>query len=248
MQRVVAVIQARMTSTRLPGKVLVDIGGSPALEHMLARVRKATSIDHVVVATTANATDDPVVALCERLGVETFRGDEHDVLGRFVGVVDRTGARVVVRLTADCPMIDPALIDQTFALFDTDSYDYTSNANVRSFPDGLDCEVFSADALRRADEEARHPFLREHVTPFIRGSHPQYGAGGFRVGNLLAPADFGFVRWTLDTPADLARIRELIALLPAGYTWMQALSAAMRAPHLLGITQPAPSSAIQARP
>lgn len=232
---VVAIIQARMTSKRLPGKVLMDIRGEPALAHMIDRVRMAKRVQRLLVATTTNATDDAVVELCARLGVEMFRGDETDVLGRYLGAAEKARAPAIMRLTADCPMIDPDVLDQAVDTFASGAFDYVSNCNVRTFPDGLDVEVFTIDALREANTKAEHPFLREHVTPYIRGIRPQFGAGAFRIGHILAPADFSHVRWTLDTPTDLAVIRELIALLPHGYRWMAALAAATRQPHLLGV-------------
>ena len=231
----VAIIQARMTSTRLPGKVLMEVGGKPALAFMIERVREARRIARIVVATTRNATDDPVAALCGTLGVDVFRGEEQDVLGRYVAAAQSVGATVLMRLTADCPLIDPDVLDDAVAHFAGGEYDYVSNANIRTFPDGLDVEVFTMAALLEAHERARHPFLREHVTPYIRGIRPEFGAGSFRIGHLLAPANFGHVRWTLDTPADLARIRELVAALPASFRWMAALAEATRRPHLLGV-------------
>lgn len=231
----VAIIQARMTSTRLPGKVLMDIGGAPALAYMVARVRRARRVPRIVVATTTNTSDDPVVALCQALGIETYRGDERDVLARYVGAAEGADAAVIMRLTADCPMIDPEVLDDAVAMFASGKFDYVSNCNQRTFPDGLDVEVFSLAALRDAHVNAKHPFLREHVTPYLRGSRPELGAGAFRVGQLLAPADFSHVRWTLDTPADLDRIRDLVGALPPDYDWMAALALATRRPQLLGV-------------
>lgn len=228
-----AIIQARMTSTRLPGKVLADIGGRPLLQRMLDRVRRSARIEKLVVATTTNATDDPVEHLCDSLNVGIFRGSEHDVLARFHGAAEAAGASTVVRLTADCPMNDPMIIDQVIARYLRGDCDYASNAVARTYPDGLDVEVFSRAALDEAHRQAKHPYMREHVTPYIYGC--QYGGGNFRLAAVCFDADLAHLRWTVDTPADLARVRELFRALPENFTWLEALSLATRRPELLGV-------------
>ena len=231
---IVAIILTRMTSTRFPGKALVEICGQPNLLRMIRRVKASKKISKICVATTVNATDDPIIFACDKENITTFRGDEEDVLSRVYYAAKEMRAEIVVRLTADCPMIDPALIDDVISMYLEGDWDYVANGNIRSYPDGLDVEVFSMSALQRAHREARHPFLREHVTPYIRGSHPLYGSGEFRVGNKVSPWDFGHIRWTLDTKEDLAVIQALVARLPDGYGWMDALSVATRYPALLG--------------
>ena len=233
--RVVAIVQARMTSTRLPGKVLADLCGRPALAALIARTRQSRLLDAIVVATTVNATDDPLAGLCAELGVPVYRGDEADVLGRYREAAAFAEADTVVRITGDCPMIDPGVIDQAIAMYAHGDWDYVSNCNIRTYPDGLDVEVFSRAALEEADREANHAFLREHVTPYIRGTRPEYGSGAFKVGQLVFDADFGHIRWTLDTADDLQRIRRLVSALGENYTWLQALSVATREPDLLGL-------------
>ena len=234
MPNTTAIIQARMTSTRLPGKVMADICGQPSLSLMLSRVRRANRLDKIVVATTDNETDDPVAELCRELGVAVFRGDEADVLGRYVQAAEEHNADPVVRLTADCPMIEPAVIDLAIEEFANRGCDYISNGLVRSYPDGLDVEVFSMEALRRAEREAEHPFSREHVTPYIKSQGPEFPSVPFSLANLEYEADFSHVRWTLDTPEDLELLRELVAKLPENFTWLEALAAATKSPKLLG--------------
>ena len=230
----VAIIQARMTSTRLPGKVLADVAGRPLLAFMLARVRCARRLDAIWVATTTNAADDPVVALCESLAVPAFRGDEHDVLGRYTGAARAAGADTVVRLTADCPMIDPALIDQAIEMFADGGYDYLSNAIHLTYPDGLDVEVFTAEALAAADREAADPYHREHVTLYFRtGIYHDLAVGDYRVGHMTAPSDFSHLRWTVDTQEDLDQVRELIADLPEDFAWHDVLALLTREPERL---------------
>jgi spore coat polysaccharide biosynthesis protein SpsF len=230
----VAIIQARMTSTRLPGKVLMDICGKSSLQRMLERVRNAKQLDQVVVATTINASDDPIVELCDKLGCKVFRGDEFDVLGRVLRAAEVENSKVVVRLTADCPMIDPNVIDEIVSAFSIKKYDYLSNTIERTYPDGLDVEVMSINTLREAHRKAVVPFLREHVTPYISGKRPDLGAGDFRIDQIRFSADFSHIRWTLDTKEDLQRIRSLVSKLPENYRWLQALSIATREPDLLG--------------
>ena len=223
-----------MTSTRLPGKVMADLGGQPLLGHMLARVRRAKTLDATWVATTANASDDPVAAFCAEHGVPVFRGDEADVLGRFAGAAAAARADVIVRLTADCPMMDPALIDEAVERRAAGGFDYLSNAGERTYPDGLDIEVFTRAALDEAAAKAHLPFQREHVTPYLRTDmYADVPTGEFRVGGFAAPADFSHLRWTVDTPADLARVRAIVGGLPGNYGWMDALALVTRRPELL---------------
>ena len=232
---VLAIILTRMTSSRLPGKALIDICGQPNLKRILDRVKRARKLNGICVATTINREDDPIAALAVQESVSLFRGDEHDVLGRVYQAAVQNNATVIVRLTADCPMIDPDVIDRVVELYQTGDYDYVANRHIPTWPDGLDVEVFSFTALEKAHEKAGHKFLREHVTPYIRGSHPQYGHGDFRIGNLICEANFGHIRWTLDTKHDLEILRALIGELPDGYSWMDALALATRYPALLGI-------------
>lgn len=209
---VAAVIQARMTSTRLPGKVLLRAAGREMLAHQIDRVRRARSVESICVATTSNAEDDPVAALAEREGVAVFRGSEHDVLDRFVKAAGHVGADVAVRLTGDCPLTDPALIDAVVDAFRSADppVDYASNSFPRTWPIGLDVEVASMQALRAAAAEADDPYDREHVMPFLYRQPER-----FRTAACRAPEDLSGHRWTLDEPSDHALIRRILeALLP----------------------------------
>jgi spore coat polysaccharide biosynthesis protein SpsF (cytidylyltransferase family) len=233
----VAIIQARMTSSRLPGKVLMDMAGQPSLTRMLDRVRRSGSIQDIVVATTVNATDDPVAALAASRGVRVSRGSEQNVLERFTAAAREAGATTAVRLTADCPMIDPGVIDACVALFERSGVDYASNVNRRTYPDGLDVEVFSMDALAKTNREVgNHARLREHVTIYMRGKFPDLPQGEFTRADLVFDADFGHVRWTVDYPEDLERLRVFFTELSEPFTWLDALALATRKPWLLGIT------------
>ena len=232
MKPVVAIIQARMTSTRLPGKVLADVGGKPMLARVLERVRAAKSLDATVVATTTNAADDPVAALAESLGVTSYRGDEMDVLGRYVGAAHAADAGTVIRLTADCPMIDPGVIDQAVAMFAQGHWQYVSNCMKRTYPDGLDTEVFSRALLEQVDASVSDAFLREHVTTYIRRV-PGHPAGDFKTGDLVFEADFSHLHWTVDLPKDLALVRQYFARLPEDFHWLEAVALATREPAVL---------------
>ena len=203
---VVAIVQARMGSTRLPGKSLAEICGRPMLWHVVARARRSRLVSKVVVATTDQPADDPIALMCRDEEIPCFRGSEDDVLDRFYRAAQAHSADVVVRITADCPLIDPAVIDEIVSRFKRSDCDYVSNTFRYTFPDGLDTEVFSFEALERAWREARKPSEREHVTPYLR-------TGRFRTANVEsdAPVSGGRQRWTVDHPLDLEFVRGIYA-------------------------------------
>lgn len=215
MSRVVAVIQARCGSERLPGKVLLPLGGRPVVEHVLRSAQATESIDEVVLATTTGAADDELAALGEALGVRTTRGSEDDVLGRFVAALEHGPADVVVRLTADNPLLDPGVTDAVIDRFAQGDCDYASNNGERSWPRGLDCEVLSRSALERADRDGHRPEDREHVTFHVR-THPQ----DFRLVNVRAPheQEWPELRLSLDTAEDLALLQRIFDALYDGET------------------------------
>lgn len=198
------IVQARMTSTRLPGKVLLPLAGEPMLTRLIERLRRVRRADGIVVATTTNTSDDPIAMLCEQLGVPCHRGSEHDVLSRYADAARLHGADVVVRITSDCPLIDPALIDQTIAAYDEGGSDYVSNMLPPTWPYGMAVEVFSAAALAQAHAEATQAAEREHVTPFLYW-HPER----YRLRNVASPVDLSQHRWTVDTPEDYALVGRL---------------------------------------
>jgi len=209
--RVGVITQARTTSTRLPNKILLEAGGRTLLDHHLDRL-VAAGLD-VYVATTVNATDDPVVALAEGRGLPVHRGSEDDVLSRFAGCITAYQLDTVVRVTSDCPLIDGGLVrDAVSAYADGDDpWLYLSNALERTYPRGFDLEVFSAEALLDADEHADETPQREHVTPYLYANT----SGRMTLRNLARPADgverdASAYRVTLDTPDDLALIRALV--------------------------------------
>jgi spore coat polysaccharide biosynthesis protein SpsF len=200
------VTQARTSSSRLPGKVLEPVGGRPLLQHHLDRLSAAGL--RVVVATTVNAGDDPVVGIAERAGAAVFRGSEHDVLSRYVGAAEQEGLDVVVRVTSDCPLIDGGVVaagvEEYLGLADPDAY--VTNTQPRTFPRGFDFEVFSRAALEEAHERADRPGHREHVTPYLA----QNVSGRVRIRNLTWEPDRAGYRVTVDTAADLELVRRLV--------------------------------------
>lgn len=198
----VAIIQARMGSTRLPGKVLARIEGKTMLERVVERARRASRIACVVVATSEASSDDRIEALCNERSIPVFRGSEQDVLDRYVQAAGKFDADPIVRLTADCPLLEPAVIDMVIARFGAGDVDYAANINPPSFPHGLDAEVFSRDALVRTDHDARLRSEREHVTLHIR-NHPEV----FRIANVSNEPNLSAMRWTVDHPEDLAFVR-----------------------------------------
>lgn len=203
-RKTVAIIQARMASTRLPNKVLADLGGKPMLAQVVARVRRAATIDEVVVATSVGPQDDAVEGFCRREGIGCFRGSEDDVLDRYYQAAHAFDAAVVVRITADCPLHDPRVIDSVVSAFVPGETDYVSNSIERTFPDGLDTEVFSVAALERAWREATWSSEREHVTSYI-WKHPDL----FRIRQVTQSVDRSSMRWTVDEPRDLELVREV---------------------------------------
>jgi len=206
----IAVIQARTGSTRFPNKVLADLNGRPMLAHVVERVRRCRSLDRVVVATSTSPSDDTVVELAERWGASVTRGPLDDVLRRFVMAAREFSASAVVRITADCPLVDPVLVDTLVAMRSREEADYASNIDPRTYPDGYDVEVMSRECLERLDREVTLADEREHVTLHVR-EHP----ADYRRASLRLPRDLSEMRLTVDYPDDLAKIGKLLrSLLP----------------------------------
>ena len=214
--RVLAVVQARMSSRRLPGKVLKPILGRPMLLHQLDRARRASAFDRLVVATSIDNSDDDVVRLCRESGYECERGSLHDVLDRFWQVASRDGAEHIVRLTGDCPLTDPAVIDLVVDAHLKTGADYTSNSRPRpTWPDGLDVEVVRAGVLERAWREAATRSDREHVMPFV-WNRPER----FRLNTVSSEMNLGHWRWSVDEPADFEFVEAIFtALYPRNPTF-----------------------------
>jgi spore coat polysaccharide biosynthesis protein SpsF len=230
--KTVAIIQARMGSSRLPGKVLRDLVGETVLGRVIYRLRRSRKVSEIVVATTSEVGDQAIVEECARLQVGCFQGSEQDVLDRYYHAARAHGAEVIVRITSDCPVIDPGLVDETIAVFEAAQADYASNISSRSYPRGLDTEVFTVAALDRAWNEAREPHQREHVTPYFYG-HPER----FKLASLNNPVDYSRYRWTLDTAEDMELLREIYSRFEGmdHFSWLDVLQLMERKPELAEI-------------
>lgn len=233
--RVVAIVQARMGSTRLPGKALREIGGETMLAQVARRALRSELIDDVVVATTLNPADDAIIEECSRLGLQYFRGSEGDLLDRYCRAAEAFDADPVVRITSDCPLIDPEVIDKVIRAFLSVCPDYASNTLVCTYPRGLDLEVFKAAALKKAWEKASKPHERTHVTPYIY-QHPE----SFSLLPVTGTADYSRLRWTVDTREDLEFVRAVydnMASMGRGgeFSWSDVISLLESRPDLANI-------------
>ena len=253
----IAIIQARMGSSRLPGKVLLDLAGQPMLRRVVERTRRAKTIDRVVVATTTEPSDDPLVELCTELDYACYRGSLYDVLDRYYQAARQFDADNIVRITADCPLIDPQVIDRTVKAFfgqttqddvelsdpnqkskilNLQSFDFVANRLPppwgRTYPIGLDTEVCTFTALETAWREAREKHQREHVMPFFYDNLTR-----FRVLLVNHPENFGTLRWTVDTAEDLEALRQIYARFPGrdDFSWLEVLALYQREPGLAQI-------------
>lgn len=197
-----------MTSTRLPGKTLADVCGEPMLTLLIRRLRHASEVGRIVVATTTDPDDDPIEKLGHVLSFEVFRGGRDDVLGRFVGACDGHAGEAV-RITGDCPLVDAGIVDEVIRLFHaTDGCVYASNIEPRTYPDGLDVEVVACSTLRALADETDVAEEREHVTLAIRRNPERFPSVA-----LVHDPDLGDLRWTVDTAEDLELVRRLVSML-----------------------------------
>jgi spore coat polysaccharide biosynthesis protein SpsF len=227
------IVQARVGSTRLPGKVLKPLAGATVLEEMLRRCRAIPGADAVVCAIPDGAEDDVLIAPAARAGAVVTRGSASDVLSRYRKAADQIGATVVMRATSDCPLLDPCLCGQVLALREDMAVDYATNNMPPGFPHGLDCEAFTAEALRRADANAKTLYEREHVTPWLRNDASVSRAA------LAGPGGAPMQqRWTLDFPEDYAFFQAVFARLPSPPAipdWRETLAIIDAAPSLSAI-------------
>jgi len=252
----VAIIQARMSSSRLPGKVLRKIAGQPMLGRVIQRTRRALSVDQVVVATTIDASDDPIFAYCQAQAIHCVRGSLHDVLDRYHQAARQFQPEVIVRITADCPLIDPAVIDRTVQAFlgrpgpddrhlspegaqpvaPGEHFDFAANRLPppwgRTYPIGLDTEVCWFDGLETVWQEAKEAYQREHVMPYFYDHRER-----FRILLVNHKQDYGTLRWTVDTPQDLELVQQVYALFPGrdDFSWLELLDLFQRQPELAHI-------------
>ena len=226
--QVVVILQARTGSSRLPGKVLADLAGRPMLAFLVERLKRCSAVDRVILATTDSPDDDALAALGETLGLTVFRGSQNDVLSRYALAAEQTDALVLVRITGDCPLVDPGLLGEMIDEFRAQDIHYFSNNLFPTYPDGLDIEVFTRSSLLLAHAECTDRAQREHVTPWIRDS------GRFRLGQKQHYVDLSSMRWTVDEPEDLQVIRGVVAHFggSSDFSWEQVLELAHQQPQL----------------
>lgn len=205
--KIVATVEARMTSSRLPGKVLMLAGGKPMLEHLVTRLGLVQSVNEIVIATTENATDDVLADLANRMSIECYRGSEDDVMSRVLGAGESANADVIVEITGDCPILDPDIVEQTIRMFMSNECDYASNVHVPSYPIGMDAQVFRTETLGRSYSMTDDPLDREHVTRHMR-QHPEI----FRHVHLVAPPNLHWpdLSLALDEQSDYELITAII--------------------------------------
>ncbi len=256
--KIVAIIQGRMSSSRLPGKILADIAGQPMMTRVLTRVGRAKTLSEVIFATTVDASDDPVAEYCDFAGIPYIRGNLFDVLDRYYQAALQAKADVVVRITADCPVIDPELIDNVVNAVISDQlsvnsgqFDFAANRLpppwTRTYPIGLDVEVCTFKALKKAWKEAKEPQHREHVMPYFyegvklitdnRSLQTGISPRGFNIALLHHTTDFGDYRWTVDTPEDLEFMRQVYSRFNGrdDFTWKEVLDLVHDEPKLMEI-------------
>jgi spore coat polysaccharide biosynthesis protein SpsF len=249
--KIVAIIQGRMSSSRLPGKILADLAGQPMLTRVFVRTSRARTLDEVIFATTTDASDDPVAEYCDFSGIPFTRGSLFDVLDRYYQTAKQSKADVVVRITADCPVIDPILIDDVVKSVTADQFDFACNRLPspfhRTYPIGLDVEVCTFAVLKKAWKESTETFHREHVMPYLyegvkltresRTLETGVSPRGFKVALLNHTTDFGDYRWTVDTPEDLEFMRQVYSHFDGrdDFTWKEVLDLVHDEPELMEI-------------
>jgi glutamate-1-semialdehyde 2,1-aminomutase len=231
--KVVAIVQARMGSSRLPGKVMKSVAGLPMIEVLLIRLSKSKLIDEIVVATSVDVSNTPLVNHVTSLGYACFQGSEHDVLERYVMAAEKSGADVIVRITGDCPLVDPDLVDFAIERFNSSTVDYVSNCISPTYPDGLDIEVFKYASLQETEKLTLEPFDREHVTPFLRNNDR------YSTQNFSNPEDLSSWRWTVDEEADLKVIRQVFHYFEPriDFSWCEVADLQKNAPQLFEANQ-----------
>ena len=259
--RVIGVIQGRMESTRLPGKIMMDIAGKPMLERVFTRASRSKTIQQTWIATTTNPSDGPVADFCAGNHIPVFRGNAYDVLDRFYQLVRDKDIQVIVRITADCPVIDPVLIDEALNTLIREKLDFGCNRLpppfYRTYPIGLDVEVCTMSALEESWKRAEKPYQREHVMPYLYEGvefvrlNPELETGissrGYKIGLLHTSPDYGKYRWTVDTAEDLEFIRKVFEHFKGkdDFSWKDVIDLVQAKPTLMEINSAIPHKTLQ---
>lgn len=228
--KVIIIIQARMGSTRLPGKSLMMVKDKPLIGYVIDNLKDISCVDEIILATTTSPKDNPLARYVQSRGVSIYRGSETDVLDRYYEAAKARQGDVIIRITGDCPLIDPRIIEQAFKKFKAGRYDYLSNTLKRTYPRGLDVEIFTFRVLEEAAREATEPAEREHVTPFIYNRPDR-----FKLGSLTGRPDLSNHRWTVDTQEDLDLITAIIEGVEQPRTTKHILQLFKRHPELMKI-------------
>ena len=231
--KVVAIVQARMGSTRLPNKVMKPLSGIPMIQVLLTRLARAMEVNEIMVATSVDPRNQPLADHVNALGYKCYRGSENDVLDRYLQAAKSADADVLVRITGDCPLVDPALVDVVISQFKAGNVDYFSNTAPPTFPDGLDIEVFTLAALEKAAQETKKPFDHEHVTPYLRES------GRFTQAGMQNSEDLSHLRWAVDEPADYDVVTKVFAHFAPDihFNWQQVLQLQLCQPEIFNANQ-----------
>lgn len=208
MNQIIAIVQCRISSTRLPRKILLDLNGEPIIKHVADRLKKSKKIEKIIIATTFEEEDDEICKWCDKESLEYFRGETENVLSRYYHCANNFKATNIVRVTSDCPLIDPKIIDKTIELFIKEKLDYASNNLKKTFPHGMDVEVFTFKALEVAYINATKTIEKEHVTQFIRQRPEQ-----FKLNNFSSNKDLSDIRVTIDEKEDLILIKKIVGTL-----------------------------------
>jgi spore coat polysaccharide biosynthesis protein SpsF len=200
------IIQARMGSTRLPGKVMRLLDGTnPSIFFTVEQLKNCPNIDKIIIATTTNPEDDQIESFCKKIGIDVFRGESDDVLLRYYNCAQSFSLDSIIRVTADCPLIDPSIVEKGISIFKNNNYDYVTNTNQRTYPDGNETELFSFSALEKANYLAKLPSEREHVTPFFKNNQ-----NIFKIFNFEYKKNLSELRWTMDYEEDAILISTII--------------------------------------
>lgn len=233
MKKIAVIMQARMGSTRLPGKIMKKIMGKPMIEYVLERISKSNFINDIIVATSNDPNNQGLIQFLKSKGIKYYMGDEEDVLGRYYLAAKKFRVKNIVRITADCPLVDPQIVDNTVSKYFEDQVDYTSNIFPRSFPKGLDTEVFSFKALEKAYFESTLKYDREHVTSYIRESE------NFNISNYSIEKDYSSVRLTVDWKEDFILIDKIFNFFKPNifFNWLEVISIMDKNPKLLEINK-----------
>ena len=236
--KIICIVQARMSSKRLPGKILKEINGKTCIERVLERISKSKNIDEIWVATSLDKNDNELFNFLKNTKFNIYRGSLNDVFSRYIEIAKKVSPKYIVRITGDCPLIDPCIIDNVIKRGLDTKADYVSNTIERTYPDGLDVEFFKTESLLKAELYSNNPVMREHVTPYLSGNLSKiYGSGNFLRNNVTNNKNYSHYRWTLDVPEDLRLLNLIYQELDDFCSWKQVINLLEKNPELHNINK-----------